>query len=116
MPIQKIEMISFRNHQKKVVTFSPGINLLWGENGSGKTSVLEAVYILSNGKSFKTNRLVETINREKEEAVVSGVFGGKTTTFYIIAGLINADNRKVILEKEDITTMPMHLRSNLGLK
>ena len=82
MPIQKIEMISFRNHQKKVVTFSPGINLLWGENGSGKTSVLEAVYILSNGKSFKTNRLIETVNREKKEAVVSGIFGGKTTTFY----------------------------------
>ena len=75
-------MISFRNHQKKVVTFSPGINLLWGENGSGKTSVLEAVYILSNGKSFKTNRLIETVNREKKEEVVNGIFGGKTTTFY----------------------------------
>jgi len=81
MPIQKIEMINFRNHQKKVVTFSPGINLLWGENGSGKTSVLEAVYILSSGKSFKTNRLTETINNKKKETIINGVFGEKTTTF-----------------------------------
>ena len=82
MPIQKIEMINFRNHQKKVVTFSPGINLIWGENGSGKTSVLEAVYILSNGKSFKTNRLTETINTEKKETIIAGEFDNKTTTFY----------------------------------
>ena len=86
MPIQKIEMINFRNHQKKVVTFSPGINLLWGENGSGKTSVLEAVYILSSGKSFKTNRLTETINNEKKETIINGVFSGKNTTFYQPAG------------------------------
>ena len=61
MPIEKIEMINFRNHKNMVVDFSPGINIIWGENGSGKTSILEAVYILSNGKSFKTNKLTEAI-------------------------------------------------------
>ena len=71
MPIQQIEMINFRSHQKKVVVFSPGINLIWGENGSGKTSVLEAVYILSNGKSFKTAKLSETINFGKNETIIS---------------------------------------------
>ena len=58
MPIEKIEMINFRNHKNMVIDFSPGINIIWGENGSGKTSILEAVYILSNGKSFKTNKLI----------------------------------------------------------
>ena len=82
MPIQQIEMINFRSHQKKVVVFSPGINLIWGENGSGKTSVLEAVYILSNGKSFKTAKLSETINFGKNETIISAVFDDKTTTFY----------------------------------
>ena len=82
MPIQQIEMINFRSHQKKVVVFSPGINLIWGENGSGKTSVLEAVYILSNGKSFKTNKLSETINTGKKETIISATFDNKTTTLY----------------------------------
>ena len=41
---------------------------------------------------------------------------GKTSSFYIIAGLIHADKGSVILEKNDLTRMPMHLRSNLGLK
>ena len=82
MPIQKIEMISFRNHQKKVVTFSPGINLLWGENGSGKTSVLEAVYILSNGKSFKTNKLTEAIKSGSTETTIRAHFESATTTLH----------------------------------
>ena len=86
MPIQQVEMINFRNHQKKVVTFSPGINLIWGENGSGKTSILEAVYILSNGKSFKTSRLTETINSGTREAVISAVFDNKKTTLYQTTG------------------------------
>ena len=53
MSIKKIEMINFRNHEDIVFNFSPGINIIWGENGSGKTSIIEAVHILSNGKSFK---------------------------------------------------------------
>ena len=63
---------------------------------------------------------IRGINLELISGKILGLVGpngaGKTSTFYIIAGLINADNGKVVLEKEDITTMPMHLRSNLGLK
>ena len=38
--------------------------MIWGENGSGKTSLLEAVHILSYGKSFKTSRHKELIKRD----------------------------------------------------
>ena len=76
-------MINFRNHQKRVVSFSPGINLLWGENGSGKTSVLEAIYILSNGKSFKTNRLIETVKEGCSETIITAIYDDtKTTTLH----------------------------------
>ena len=37
--------------------------MIFGENGSGKTSVLEAIYLLSMGKSFKTNRQKEMIQK-----------------------------------------------------
>lgn len=82
MSIKKIEMINFRNHEDIVFDFSPGINIIWGENGSGKTSIIEAVHILSNGKSFKTNRLIETITSNKKEAIVKAVFGDKNMVFH----------------------------------
>ena len=39
MPIESISMTSFRNHTETTMVFGPGINIIWGENGSGKTSV-----------------------------------------------------------------------------
>ncbi len=48
--------------------------MIFGENGSGKTSVLEAIYLLSMGKSFKTNRQKEMIQRGMNKAIVNGSF------------------------------------------
>ena len=59
MSIKRIEMINFRNHEDIVFDFSPGINIIWGENGSGKTSIIEAVHILSNGKALKQTGLLK---------------------------------------------------------
>ena len=80
--IEKITLINFRNHKNTHISDLKTFIVLTGENGSGKTSVLEAVYILSNGKSFKTAKLSETINFGKNETIVSAVFDDKTTTFY----------------------------------
>ena len=45
MEINNLEMISFRNHRKTNIDFDPGLTIIWGENGSGKTSILEAIHI-----------------------------------------------------------------------
>ena len=74
MPINKIEMTGFRNHNNRSFNFKPGINVIWGENGSGKTSILEAIHILSTGRSFKTNRLVETVKYDSEYFRINGFF------------------------------------------
>ena len=55
MEIDSLEMISFRNHEKTKIEFGPGLTILWGKNGSGKTSILEAIHSLSLGKSFRTS-------------------------------------------------------------
>ena len=48
--------------------------MIWGENGSGKTAVLEAINTLSFGRSFKTNRQRELINTGKKELFIRGNF------------------------------------------
>ncbi len=48
--------------------------MIFGENGSGKTSVLEAIYLLSMGKSFKTNRQKEMIKKGMDKAIINGSF------------------------------------------
>ena len=53
MIINKINLINFRNHTSYSLNCSPDTTLILGENGWGKTSILEAIYILTRGKSFR---------------------------------------------------------------
>ncbi len=55
MNITKIELLNFRNYNKKIFRNLKKINMIIGTNGSGKTSILESIYICSIGKSFRTN-------------------------------------------------------------
>ena len=74
MAISKLSLFSFRNHEKKEITFSEGITVIWGENGSGKTSLLEAIYILSLGKSFKTHKQSSIIKKGHSSYILKGDF------------------------------------------
>ena len=51
--------------------------MIWGENGSGKTSLLEAIYILSIGKSFKTHKQSTIIKKGSSKYLIRGDFYSK---------------------------------------
>ena len=70
MIVEGIRLINFRNYNNVGVGFSPGINILIGKNAQGKTNLLEAIYMCSTGRSFRTNRDREIINFQKYEAYV----------------------------------------------
>ena len=53
MIIKSIKLFNFRNHTEYLLFCDNTTSLILGENGSGKTSVLEAIYIATNGKSFR---------------------------------------------------------------
>ena len=54
MKIHRISLNGFRNYDYQWADFAPGINVITGENAQGKTNLLEAVYLISTGKSFRT--------------------------------------------------------------
>ena len=54
MRIDKIALNGFRNYEWETAEFAPGINVIAGQNAQGKTNLLEAVYLLSTGRSFRT--------------------------------------------------------------
>ena len=71
-------------------------------------------------KSIKDKQIVSSISFEVQSGDIFGLLGpngaGKTTTFYIIAGLVKASEGKIFLDGEDISSNPMHQRSNRGIK
>ena len=56
MYVKEVKLQNFRNYKKEEVVFHPNINIFTGNNAQGKTNLLESLYIMSLGKSFRTNR------------------------------------------------------------
>src|SRR6185295_9618475 len=71
MILDFVEVDNFRNLSGKI-SWGPGLNIIHGNNGQGKTNWLEAIHLLSRTKSFRTQRLQETIRFGQDTASVAG--------------------------------------------
>ena len=71
MYLESLEVNSLRNLRGSI-SCGPGLNIIYGNNGQGKTNWLEAIHILSRTKSFRTQRLQETIKFGQDTASVTG--------------------------------------------
>ena len=71
------------------------------------------------GKSFKRRVVLRDVNVSVQRGEVVGLLGpngaGKTTCFYIITGLIKADQGRIELDGHDVTRLPMYQRARLGI-
>ncbi len=72
MQLTRLRVFQFRNFRQEEISLSPGINLLQGANAQGKTNLLEAVYLLAYGKSFRTALPKECVLYGAKEARVEG--------------------------------------------
>lgn len=70
MWIKKIKINNFRNYNKEEINLINNINILYGENAQGKTNILEAIFLSSIGKSFRTNKEKEMINLNSESSLI----------------------------------------------
>jgi len=75
MLLDSIEATHFRNLSGKI-SWGPHLNIIFGNNGQGKTNWLEAIYLLARSKSFRTPRLQEVIAFGQTSAIVSGRISG----------------------------------------
>lgn len=70
-------------------------------------------------KAYKTRTVVQDISLQINSGEVVGLLGpngaGKTTSFYMLVGLVPLDAGRIILNGEDISSMPIHKRAKMGL-
>ena len=118
MIIKSIKLTNFRNHHSYFLECKENTSLILGENGCGKTSVLEAIYILTRGKSFRAvdseilkrgesfYRIeMEYTNGEKNTVT----FNGNNKTFIIL------DKKTRRLPKKNKYPVVLFLPSDLNL-
>ena len=70
-------------------------------------------------KKYRNRWVVKNISLEVGESDIVGLLGpngaGKTTSFYMIVGLVTPNKGKVFVGSDDITSLPLHKRSKIGL-
>jgi len=71
MTLQKLDIYAVRNIQNDTIFPAPGINFFYGENASGKSAVIEAVFILGRAKSFRSATISQVINFAQNHLIVS---------------------------------------------
>lgn len=71
MWLESITVHNCRIIKKTQLTLSPTLNVIVGDNGSGKSSLLEALGILSRGRSYRTSRISEVINYDADSILCS---------------------------------------------
>lgn len=80
------------------------------------TKQLEALHL---AKSYKKRRVVIDVSLNVASGEIVGLLGpngaGKTTCFYMIVGLVGADNGAIRIDNDDVTAMPMHERARRGV-
>lgn len=90
MPLSRLIIQQFRNIKACDIALSPGFNFLIGPNGSGKTSVLEAVYLLGHGRSFRSALTGRVIQNECDQLFVHGRFLNSINLSYPLALISSA--------------------------
>lgn len=68
--IEELKVYNFRCIKYMHLKFSKGINLIYGKNAQGKTTIIEAVYFLATGKSFRTKKNKELISYSVDNSVI----------------------------------------------
>ncbi|MGI5881377.1 MAG: DNA replication/repair protein RecF [Syntrophomonadaceae bacterium] len=74
MWIEKLTLRDFRNYAHLNLSFRPGVNVLSGPNGSGKTNIVEAIFYLVFANSFRTNEDIDLIRDNHPIAYIEGIF------------------------------------------
>jgi len=86
--LTRLALENWRNIPHALIEPEDGLNVLCGENGQGKTNLLEAIWMLTGAKSFRAAKDAELIRRGADFAVLDGAAecGGRVQTIYLTVG------------------------------
>ncbi len=75
--LSQLQILQFRNLNKVLLSPATRVNLILGENGAGKTSLLEAIHLLGLGRSFRTRQLKNIVEYDNSQCQVIGKIAGR---------------------------------------
>lgn len=98
MHIESVTLKNFRNYETRTVEFKDGLNIVIGKNASGKTNLLESVYVAGIGRSPRTNKYKEMIKWGSDYAYIKVILKKNKTTHTIEYSIDNQDKKRIAID------------------
>lgn len=95
--LKRVILQNFRNIKKEDFVFSPKLTFIIAPNATGKTNILESIFMLSTGKSFKARKEQEVITYEKDIASVMGSVNNEELEIKITTGENGWPKKKMLV-------------------
>jgi DNA replication and repair protein RecF len=116
MQIHQVDIHRVRNLKNVTLQPAGGLNLIYGSNASGKTSILEAIYLLSHGRSFRTANIRSVIQHQTEFLQVFGKIKHNHSKTFIQLGLERGPAHTNIRINQDTVTTTSQLAAYLPVQ
>lgn len=100
MQIRQLKLVNFRNYKNLTIKFSPKYNLIYGNNGMGKTNLIEAIFVLALTKSFRGSLDKILIMNDEKSLTIEGVVNSLIDTNYQIT--ISNEGKKVKINDNNV--------------
>lgn len=100
MWIEYLKLLNFRNYELETFQFHPFCNIIYGNNGEGKTNLVEAIYVLGLTRSFRLVTDRTLIHKNFSQAKIEGIVHNRFETNYKI--ILNKDGKKVKINNNNV--------------
>lgn len=97
MKLRRIALDGFRNYTDFTAEFSPGVNVIWGENAQGKTNLLEAIGFLSGARSHRARGDKELISFYRDKGTITAEVTSRGREFLLEAQLFRGARRRLFV-------------------
>jgi DNA replication and repair protein RecF len=92
------ELLNFRNHLNTKIDWAPHLNVITGPNGSGKTSLIDAVHYLCMSRSFVSSTDMYVVNQDESYFMIKGHFEGNIRSeFDVSCSYSRGDGKKIFV-------------------
>ena len=109
MHLRQLSVLNFKNYEEAELSFSEGINCFVGDNGEGKTNLLDAIHYLSFCKSFFNPIDSQNIRFEQAFFMVQGIFGNGDKQDTIYCGIKKGQKKQVKRNKKEYERLADHI-------
>lgn len=104
MKLLSLHLRNFRNYEEASLSFSAGINAIMGRNGQGKTNLLEALFVLLTGRSFRTSSLSELVRFGESSFYLEAHFE-KNEVNHTLKISCNGKERKILFNSTPLSKL-----------